>query len=231
MVKTLLKSVREYKKPAIITPIFMVIEALCECLIPFFMARLITAIKPAPNMPLPPADEALQIVLYYGAILILLAAVSLTSGVLAGRFAATASCGFAKNLRHDLFNKVQRFSFANVDSFSSSSLVTRLTTDVTNVQQSFQMCLRIVVRVPLQFVFAIIMSFTINPKLAWIFVTIVPLLAALIILIMRFVMPFFKRIFKKYDALNQSVQENVGGIRVVKSFVREEYETDRKSVV
>lgn len=227
MVKTLLKSVREYKKPAIITPIFMVIEALCECLIPFFMARLITAIKPAPNMPLPPADEALQIVLYYGAILILLAAVSLTSGVLAGRFAATASCGFAKNLRHDLFNKVQRFSFANVDSFSSSSLVTRLTTDVTNVQQSFQMCLRIVVRVPLQFVFAIIMSFTINPKLAWIFVTIVPLLAALIILIMRFVMPFFKRIFKKYDALNQSVQENVGGIRVVKSFVREEYETEK----
>lgn len=227
MVKTLLKSVREYKKPAIITPIFMVIEALCECLIPFFMARLITAIKPAPNMPLPPADEALQIVLYYGAILILLAAVSLTSGVLAGRFAATASCGFAKNLRHDLFNKVQRFSFANVDSFSSSSLVTRLTTDVTNVQQSFQMCLRIVVRVPLQFIFAIIMSFTINPKLAWIFVTIVPLLAALIILIMRFVMPFFKRIFKKYDALNQSVQENVGGIRVVKSFVREEYETEK----
>ena len=227
MVKTLLKSVREYKKPAIITPIFMVIEALCECLIPFFMAQLITAIKPAPNMPLPPADEALQIVLYYGAILILLAAVSLTSGVLAGRFAATASCGFAKNLRHDLFNKVQRFSFANVDSFSSSSLVTRLTTDVTNVQQSFQMCLRIVVRVPLQFIFAIIMSFTINPKLAWIFVTIVPLLAALIILIMRFVMPFFKRIFKKYDALNQSVQENVGGIRVVKSFVREEYETEK----
>ena len=227
MVKTLLKSVREYKKPAIITPIFMVIEALCECLIPFFMARLITAIKPAPNMPLPPADEALQIVLYYGAILILLAAVSLTSGVLAGRFAATASCGFAKNLRHDLFNKVQRFSFANVDSFSSSSLVTRLTTDVTNVQQSFQMCLRIVVRVPVQFIFAIIMSFTINPKLAWIFVTIVPLLAALIILIMRFVMPFFKRIFKKYDALNQSVQENVGGIRVVKSFVREEYETEK----
>ena len=114
MVKTLLKSVREYKKPAIITPIFMVIEALCECLIPFFMARLITAIKPAPNMPLPPADEALQIVLYYGAILILLAAVSLTSGVLAGRFAATASCGFAKNLRHDVFSRIQTYSFTNI---------------------------------------------------------------------------------------------------------------------
>ena len=227
MVKTLLKSVREYKKPAIITPIFMVLEAFCECLIPFFMAELITAIKPAPGAAPLPADEALQVVLYYGAILVFLAAVSLTSGVLAGRFAATASCGFAKNLRHDLFNKVQRFSFANVDRFSTSSLVTRLTTDVTNVQQSFQMCLRIVIRVPLQFIFAIIMSFTINPKLAWIFVTIVPFLALIIISIMRFVMPFFKRIFKKYDALNESVQENVGGIRVVKSFVREDYETEK----
>ncbi len=227
MVKTLLKSVREYKKPAIITPIFMVLEAFCECLIPFFMAELITAIKPAPGAAPLPADQALQVVLRYGAILVFLAAVSLTSGVLAGRFAATASCGFAKNLRHDLFNKVQRFSFANVDRFSTSSLVTRLTTDVTNVQQSFQMCLRIVIRVPLQFIFAIIMSFTINPKLAWIFLAIVPFLALIIISIMRFVMPFFKRIFKKYDALNESVQENVGGIRVVKSFVREEYETEK----
>ncbi len=227
MVKTLLKSVRQYKKPAVITPIFMLIEALCECLIPFFMAQLITAIKPEPGQPALEANEAMQVVLKYGIILIVLAAVSLTSGVLAGRFAATASCGFAKNLRHDLFNKVQRFSFANVDRFSTSSLVTRLTTDVTNVQQSFQMCLRIVIRVPLQFVFAIIMSFTINPKLAWIFVVIVPFLGAIIIMIMRFVMPFFRRIFKKYDALNESVQENVGGIRVVKAFVREEHETEK----
>ena len=227
MVKTLLKSVREYKKPAIITPIFMVLEAFCECLIPFFMAQLITAIKPAPGAAPLPADEALQVVLYYGAILIFLASVSLTSGVLAGKFAATASCGFAKNLRHDLFNKVQRFSFANMDYFSSSSLVTRLTTDVANVRMAYQMCLRIVIRVPLQFIFAIIMSFSINPKLAWIFVVIVPFLAFLIISIMRFVMPFFKRIFKKYDALNESVQENVGGIRVVKAFVREEYETEK----
>ena len=226
MVKTLLKSVREYKKPAIITPLFMIIEAFCECLIPFFMAKLISAIAPADGSVVA-GDAALMLVLKYGAILLCLAAVSITSGVLAGRFAATASCGFAKNLRHDLFNKVQRFSFANVDSFSTSSLVTRLTTDVTNVQQAFQMCLRIVVRVPLQFVFAIIMSFTINPKLAWIFVVIVPFLAALIISIMAFVMPYFKRIFKKYDALNNSVQENVGGIRVVKSFVREEYETKK----
>ena len=223
MIKTLLKSVREFKKPAIITPLFMTLEAFCECLIPFFMAELITAIS-APSIQ---SGEALQLVLKYGVILLSLAVVSLTSGFMAGRLAATASCGFARNLRHDLFYKVQKFSFANVDEFSSSSLVTRLTTDVTNVQQSFQMCLRIVVRVPLQFIFAIIMSFTINPKLAWIFLVIVPFLAAAIIAIMLYVMPFFRKIFKKYDALNNSVQENVGGIRVVKSFVREDYETEK----
>ncbi len=226
MIKTLLKSVREYKKPAIVTPIFMVLEALCECLIPFFMAQLITAIQPNDGSVVS-SDAAMQLVLKYGVILLALALVSIVSGVLAGRFAATASCGFAKNLRHDLFYNVQKFSFGNVDTFSTSSLVTRLTTDVSNVQQSFQMCLRIVVRVPLQFIFAIIMSFTVNPKLAWIFVVIVPFLAFLIISIMRFVMPYFRRIFKKYDALNNSVQENVGGIRVVKAFVREDYETQK----
>ena len=227
MVKTLLKSVREYKKPAIITPIFMVLEAFCECLIPFFMAKLITAIKPVPGEEAMLAEEALRVVLSYGVLLILLAAVSLTSGVLAGKFAATASCGFAKNLRHDMFQRIQKFSFANVDYFSTSSLVTRLTTDIANVRQAYQMCLRIVIRVPLQFIFAIIMSFTINPKLAWIFVVIVPFLAFLIISLMRFVMPFFRRIFKKYDALNESVQENVSGIRVVKAFVREDHETEK----
>ncbi|MBQ8322637.1 MAG: ABC transporter ATP-binding protein [Clostridia bacterium] len=222
-VKTLLKSVRQYKKPSLITPIFMLLEAFCECLIPFFMAKLIKAIDVTGIG----AGEAMNAILKYGAVLIALAAVSLTSGVLAGKFASTASCGFAKNLRHDLFYKVQKFSFANVDKFSSSSLVTRLTTDVTNVQQAYQMCLRIVIRVPLQFIFAIIMSFVVNPKLAWIFLAIVPLLACILILIMRFVMPFFRRIFKKYDALNNSVQENVGGIRVVKSFVREDHETKK----
>ncbi|MBQ4052921.1 MAG: ABC transporter ATP-binding protein, partial [Clostridia bacterium] len=162
-----------------------------------------------------------------GGIMVVLAVLSMTSGVLAGRFAATASCGFAANLRHDLFYRVQKFSFSNVDKFSTSSLVTRLTTDVTNVQQSYQMCLRIVIRVPLQFLFAIMMSFIINPKLAWIFLAIVPVLAVILLAIMRYVMPFFRKIFKKYDALNNSVQENVGGIRVVKSFVREEYETEK----
>ena len=219
-VKTLLKSVRQYKKPSLITPVFMAIEAFCECLIPFFMAQMISesVLK---------QSGAMAHILKYGGILLVLAACSITSGVLAGRFAATASCGFAANLRHDLFYKVQKFSFANVDKFSTSSLVTRLTTDVTNVQQSYQMCLRIAIRVPLQFIFAIIMSFTINASLAWIFLAIIPCLAVFLLAIMRYVMPFFRRIFKKYDALNNSVQENVGGIRVVKSFVREGYETQK----
>ena len=220
MVKTLLKSVRQYKKPSIITPMFMALEAFCECLMPFFMSRMISEEHLA-------SPDALAHILKYGVILILLAASSLTCGVLAGKFAAQASCGFATNLRHDLFYKVQKFSFKNVDKFSSSSLVTRLTTDVTNVQQSYQMCLRIAIRVPLQFLFAIIMGFVINAELAWIFVVIVPFLAFFLIAIARVVMPFFKRIFRKYDALNNSVQENVGGIRVVKSFVREDYEKEK----
>ncbi|MBR6703450.1 MAG: ABC transporter ATP-binding protein [Clostridia bacterium] len=219
-VKTLLKSVRQYKKPSLITPFFMLLEAFCECLIPFFMARMVNEVQAS-------ATATMEPILKYGAILLLLAVVSLTSGVLAGRFAATASCGFASNLRHDLFYKVQKFSFSNVDKFSTSSLVTRLTTDVTNVQQSYQMCLRIIIRVPLQFIFAIIMSFVINARLAWVFLAIVPFLAVILFSIMRFVMPFFRRIFKKYDALNASVQENVSGVRVVKAFVREDYETKK----
>ncbi len=223
LIRPLLGSVRQYKKASLITPVFMALEAFCECLIPFMMARMIAAV----DVPGIEARAAMMQILKYGGILLGLAALSLTSGVMAGRFAATASCGFAKNLRHDLFYRVQKFSFSNVDKFSTSSLVTRLTTDVTNVQQSYQMCLRIAIRVPLQFLFAIIMSFTINPRLAWIFLVIVPFLGIIIIAIMRYVMPFFRRIFKKYDALNNSVQENVGGIRVVKSFVREDYETQK----
>ena len=219
-VKTLLKSVRQYKKPSLITPFFMAVEAFCECLIPFFMTKMINEDALASN-------GAMAHILKYGAILLGLAIFSMTSGGLAGKFAATASCGFASNLRHDLFYRVQKFSFSNVDKFSSSSLVTRLTTDVTNVQQSYQMCLRIAIRVPLQFIFAIIMSFTINASLAWIFVLVAPFLAFILLMIMRVVMPFFRRIFKKYDALNNSVQENVGGIRVVKSFVREEHEIEK----
>ena len=226
VVKTLVKSVREYKKPSMITPIFMALEAFCECLLPFIMAKMIGAITP-PEGETYAGDYVMHEILKHGIILLVLAFCSMCCGAFAGKFAATASCGFAKNLRHDLFYKVQRFSFGNVDKFSTSSLVTRLTTDVTNVQQSYQMCLRIVIRVPLQFFFAIAMSFIVNPKLAWIFLVSVPFLGVALICIMRFVMPFFRRIFKKYDALNNSVQENVAGIRVVKAFVREEYETEK----
>ncbi len=223
MVKTLVKSVREYKKQSILTPIFMILEVVFECLIPLFMARLIGEVESSGD------NLTMRPILKYGGILVALAAFSLVSGFLAGRFAATASCGFARNLRKDLFYKVQSFSFADVDKFSSSSLVTRLTTDVTNVQNAYQMCIRIAFRVPLMLVFSFAMSFKLNHELALIFVAIIPFLAVALILIIRYVMPFFKRIFKKYDALNNSVQENVSGIRVVKSFVREEYEKQKFS--
>lgn len=216
MVKTLLKSVREYKKPALITPLFMVLEAVCECMIPYMMTKMLAT----------GADGSVPMrqILTYGGIMLVLAVLSLTGGVMGGKYAAIASCGFAKNLRKDLFYSVQDFSFKDVDKFSTSSLVTRLTTDVSNVQMAFQMCLRIVIRVPLMFFFAIAMGMTISVKLALIYVVILPFLAAALIIVMKKAMPLFRRIFKKYDALNNSVQENVGGIRVVKSFVREDYE-------
>ena len=216
MVKTLLKSVREYKKPALVTPLFMMLEAVCECLIPFMMTKML-ATDVSGNVPM-------SQILVYGGIMLGLAILSLTGGVLGGKYAAIASCGFAKNLRKDLFYSVQDFSFKDVDKFSTSSLVTRLTTDVTNVQMAFQMCLRIVIRVPLMFIFAIIMGCTISVKLTMIYVVILPLLAFGLLMVMRKAVPLFRRIFKKYDALNNSVQENVSGIRVVKSFVREDYE-------
>lgn len=215
MVKTLLKSVREYKRQSLITPLFMILEAVCECLIPLMMSKMLAG------------SVTMDQILKYGGILLLLAVLSLTGGILGGKYAAIASCGFAKNLRKDLFYAVQDFSFKDVDKFSTSSLVTRLTTDVTNVQNAYQMCLRIVIRVPLMFTFAIVMSMSINWKMSIIFVLILPFLAAIMFAIIRFAMPFFRRIFKKYDALNNSVEENVGGIRVVKSFVREEYEKEK----
>lgn len=219
MVKTMLKSVREYKKPALATPFFMILEAVCECLIPFMMTKML-AVNETGAVPM-------SQILTYGGVMVALAVVSLFGGIMGGKYAAVASCGFAKNLRKDLFYSVQNFSFKDVDKFSSSSLVTRLTTDVSNVQMAFQMCLRIVVRVPMMFIFAIIMSMTISVKLAIIYVVILPFLAAALILVIRKALPLFRRIFKKYDALNASVQENVSGIRVVKSFVREEHEQEK----
>ena len=217
-VKTLLKSVREYKKPSLITPVFMLLEAVCECLIPFMMSKMLEGSAPMSQ------------ILTYGGIMLALAMGSLFCGIMGGRFGAIASCGFAKNLRKDLFYSVQNFSFKDVDKFSTSSLVTRLTTDVTNVQQAYQMCLRIVIRVPLMFIFSVVMSMTISWRLALIYVVIVPILLTLLLTLMRKVIPFFRRIFKKYDALNNSVQENVGGIRVVKSFVREDHEKKKFNV-
>lgn len=217
MIKTLLKSVREYKKYSIGAPLFMAGECLFETLIPFIMAKLIDALE----------NTQMAQVYQYGAILLVLAMCSLTCGCMSARVAATASCGFAKNLRHDMFYKIQEFSFGDVDKFSSSSLVTRMTTDVANVQNAYGMILRMAFRVPLLLIFSIIMGCTINWKLTMIFIAIVPFLLFFIFTIAKKVMTIFKRIFKKYDALNNLVQENVNGIRVVKAFVKEDYEIEK----
>lgn len=214
MIKTLLKSLREYKKPSIEAPVFVTLEVILECLLPFAMASLIDQM----------GGESLAPILKYGGLLIAMAMCSLLFGVMSGRVAATASCGFAKNLRQDLYFKIQDFAFADIDHFSTSSLVTRMTTDVTNVQNAYQMIIRIAVRTPMMMIFSILMSMAINPKMACIFLFMIPVLGIALFGIIGVVHPIFKRIFKKYDALNESVQENVSGIRVVKSFVREDYE-------
>ena len=214
MVARLMKCIREYRGAAIATPILVGIEVLFECLLPFVMSKLIN------NM----TDNSLDPIIYYGSILLVMAMLSLTFGVLAAKKSAIAGAGFAKNLRHDIFYAVQDFSFADVDRFSASSLVTRLTTDVTNVQNAFQMMTRVAVRVPLMMIFSLIMSFSISSRMALLFFCVMPIIAIALIIIMKVSMPIFRRVFKKYDALNNSVQENVAGIRVVKSFVREDYE-------
>ena len=214
MVKTLLKSVRQYKRVSIETPLFVTMEVILECTIPLIMSKLIDDMTGTSMAP----------ILKYGALLLVLATLSLLFGVLSARAAATAGCGLAKNLRRDLYFKTQDFAFADIDKFSSSSLVTRMTTDVSNVQNAYQMLIRMAVRAPLMTVFSVIMSMSINVRMSFIFLALLPVLAAALFGIFFYVHPIFKRIFKKYDALNNSVQENVGGIRVVKSFVREDYE-------
>lgn len=218
MIKTLMGCVREYKKPSVLTPIFVSVEVVMECIIPFFIAKLINHIENGTDM---------KMILVYGGVLVLLAFVSLFFGALAGSTCATASAGFAKNMRHDLYYKVQDFSFSNIDKFSTSSLVTRLTTDVTNVQMAYMMIIRTAVRAPFMMIFAIIMAFAMCPQLSTIYVTIVPFLAFALFMIIRKAMPLFDSVFKKYDKLNNSVQENVKGMRVVKSFVREDYEKQK----
>lgn len=213
MIKTLLGSIREYKKASILTPVFVAGEVLLECILPFVMAELIDDLS----------GNSMTPILQYGLLLLVLAMLSLVCGFMSARYAATASAGFARNLRHDMFYRIESFSFADVDRFSSSSLVTRMTTDITNVQNAYQMIIRIAVRTPLMMLFSIIMSFTINVRMAFIFLIMVPILAVVIFGINFYVLPFFNRIFKKYDAMNEQVEENVSGIRVVKAFVREDY--------
>ena len=213
----LLGRLREFKTPALLTPLFIVGEVVFECLIPLIMVSLVDALD----------GTSLGPVARLGTILIGLAFASLACGVLAARCSATASVGLAKNLRQDLFFRVQDFSFADIDRFSTSSLVTRMTTDVTNVQNAFGMLIRIAVRVPLMIVFSIVMAWRINVSMALIFLAMVPVLAIILALIVFVAFPIFRRIFKKYDALNNSVQENVAAIRVVKSFVTEEHETTK----
>ncbi len=218
MIKTLMGSIREYKKSSILTPVLVSIEVIVECIIPFYIAKLINHIQDGTDM---------SLILKYGFMLIGLAFVSLFFGAMAGKTCATASCGFAKNLRHDLFYKVQEFSFTNIDKFSTSSLVTRLTTDISNVQMAYMMIIRIAVRSPMMFIFAMIMAFKMCPQLSTVYVIVVPFLAFALFFIIKKAMPLFNRIFKKYDNLNNSVQENIKGMRVVKSFVREDYEKNK----
>ncbi len=217
MIKTLLKSIREFKKPAILSPVFMAGEVLMESVIPLLIAMLIDSL----------GGDRIIVILGYGLALVAFASLSMLFGTSAAKQAAVASCGFARNLRHDMFYKVQDFAFSDVDKFSTSSLVTRMTTDVTNIQNAFGMIIRMAVRVPLQFIFSIAMGCLISARITMVFAIIVIPLALLIVLIQRSVRAIFKRIFKKYDALNNSVQENIAGIRVVKAYVREEYEIEK----
>ncbi len=214
MVKTLLKSVREYRRDALRSPAFVTGEVILECLLPLLMARVIDSMS----------GESMTPILLNGGLLLILASFSLLFGIFAARAAATASCGFARNLRRDQFVKVQEFAFADIDHFSTSSLVTRMTTDVTNVQNAFGMIIRGAIRSPLMLIFSVTMSITIHPKMTLIFLIMIPILGLALFAIIFKVFPIFRRIFKRYDAMNNSIQENVAGIRVVKSFVREEYE-------
>ena len=215
MLKTLMKSIREYKLGSILAPIIIAGEVVVECIIPFVTAQLVRKIE---------ENSGIDEIVKHGLILLMLAALSLTCGALAGYFAAGAACGFAKNLRHDVYYAVQGYSFSNVDKFSTAGLVTRLTTDVSNVQMAYMMIIRTAVRCPLMLVFALVMAIGVSPKMSLAFAVIIPVLAIGLFFVIKNAHPIFKTVFKKYDALNNSVQENVSGMRVVKAYVREDYE-------
>ena len=215
MIKTLSKSIREFKKPAILTPILVVGEVILECIIPFVIANLVNEMQ---------AGCGMDVIIQYGLQLVIMAVLSLILGVAAGNTCATASTGFSRNLRQDMFYHIQDYSFENIDKFSVSSLVTRMTTDVINVQMSFMMIIRVAIRGPLMLIFSFIMGFAMGGRLALIFLVTIPLLGIALVLVIRKATPIFRRVFRKYDALNDSVQENVQAMRVVKSYVREDYE-------
>ena len=218
MLKTLSKSIREYKKDSIMSVIYIVFEVIMECIIPFILANLVNGIRS--NIPI--GDLFKQ-----GLILVVMAILSLAFGILAGKKSAVASAGFARNLRKDIFEKVQGFSFENIDSFSNSSLLTRLTTDVTNVQNAYMMTIRMAIRSPFMFVFSFVMSFIMGGKLAFIFVIVVPILLIGLAFILIKAMKIFKKIFYKYDDMNNTIQENIKAIRLVKSLVREDFEIEK----
>ncbi len=222
MIRLLAKSIREYKLSSILTPIFVILEVVMEVLLPFLMANLIDYGVSGNE-----GNGDMDYIMKTGLILVAVAFAALIFGALSGKFAAQASAGFAKNLRHDMFYKIQDYSFANIDKFSSSSLVTRLTTDVTNVQNAYQMIIRVAVRAPFMMIFAMIMSFNVNSSLSLTFVAFIPFIAIALGIVMRLAHPIFTRVFKTYDKLNNVVQENLHGIRVVKSFVREEHEVEK----
>lgn len=234
-IKLILKSLKQYKKYAIITPIFMVLEVLFESALPFVMSVFLdlsiqihdisqfTDVISHPRLPFDVSLLGLIIAM------VIMACLSLLAGILGGKFAAKASVGLATNLRSDLYKKIQSFSFANIDKFSTSSLVTRMTTDIANVQQAFQMCIRIVVRAPLMMIFSATMAFISGGSVAWLFIILIPVLGIGLFFIIKKAMTIFMKVFKHYDALNESVQENVTGIRVVKSYVREDYEKQKFS--
>ena len=213
MIRELAKSIREYKKASIMTPIWVAV--VLECIIPFIMAMLVNQIK---------AGCGMNVIFQYGAILVVMALLSLFLGTMSGFSCAEASCGLAKNLRKDMFYSIQKYSFENIDKFLVSSLVTRMTTDVMNVQLAYMMIIRVAVRAPLMLIFAFTMAFIMGGKMAWIFFLTIPFLGTGLVLVIRSAMPLFKKVFKKYDNLNSSIQENIKAMRVVKSFVREDYE-------
>ena len=218
MLRVLAGSIREYKKPSLLSPLLVTGEVVLECIIPFLTANLVNEIK---------GGCELSEIAKYGLILVVMAALSLTFGALAGSACATASCGFARNLRKDMFYKIQEYSFENIDKFSVSSLVTRLTTDVTNVQNAYMMIVRTAIRCPLMLIFSFIMAFVMGGRVALIFLVVIPILGIGLIFVIRKTMPLFRRVFKKYDALNSSIQENIRGMRVVKSYVREDFEKQK----